>query len=48
MIQTENQEFMDSIQNQAPQKNDFNDIGTAKPVLDWKRFLERKKKYKNF
>lgn len=44
MIQTENQEFMDSIQHQAPQKTDFNDIGTAKPVLDWKRFLERKKR----
>ncbi len=44
LIHDENEEFTNNIQGQEPEKGNFGMVGNASPIIDWKSFLQRKKK----
>ena len=44
LIHYENEEYTNNIQEQDPTKDSLGSVGTASQIIDWKKFLQRKKK----
>lgn len=44
LIHDDNQEYTNSIQEQEPITASLGSVGNASPIIDWKSFLQRKKK----
>lgn len=44
LIHDENEEYINDIQEQEPTKDTLGSVGNTTPIIDWKRFLQRKKK----
>lgn len=44
LIHDENEEYTNNIQEQEPTKDSLGSIGNTSPIIDWKSFLQRKKK----
>ena len=44
LIHDDNQEFTSNIPEQEPTKDSLGSVGNASPIMDWKSFLQRKKK----
>ena len=44
LIHEDNQEYKNSIQEQEPITASLGSVGNASPIIDWKSFLQRKKK----
>lgn len=44
LIHDDNQEYKINIQEQEPTTDSLGNVGNMSPIIDWKRFLQRKKK----